>query len=207
MSAEPVRPMIRAPIDAPARPRGPQPAATIRIGPRLRGARRRAGLSIGQLAEATGLTKGFISQVERDLTTASVASLVSICDALGIGVGSLFEPSRTDLVRRGDRPRINFGGEGVTEWLLTPSSQERLQVIQGEIEPGGGSGNELYSLPADSEFVHVVSGELELVIADDTYRLAAGDSLTFAGRDPHTWNNPSDTEPAVVLWVLTPAVH
>jgi transcriptional regulator with XRE-family HTH domain len=205
VSADPLRPRIgRAPSPG---PRAPQPAATIRIGPRLRGARRRAGLSIGQLAEATGLTKGFISQVERDLTTASVASLVSICDALGIGVGSLFEPSRTDLVRRGDRPRINFGGEGVTEWLLTPSSQERLQVIQGEIEPGGGSGGEPYSLPADSEFVHVVSGELELVIEDDTYRLAAGDSLTFAGRDPHTWSNPSDTEPAVVLWVLTPPVH
>jgi transcriptional regulator with XRE-family HTH domain len=183
------------------------PASAVRIGPRLRRARRRAGMSIGQLAEATNLTKGFISQLERDLTTASVASLVSICNALQIGVGSLFEPARTDLVRRADRPRINFGGEDVTEWLLTPSSQDRLQVIEGEIEPGGGGGKELYSLPADTEFVHVVSGQLEVVIEDETYRLGAGDSLTFSGRDPHTWSNPSGTEPAVVLWVLTPGVR
>jgi transcriptional regulator with XRE-family HTH domain len=190
----------------PAVRRAPAPASALRIGARLRRARRRAGMSIGQLAEATDLTKGFISQLERDLTTASVASLVSICNALQIGVGSLFEPARTDLVRRGDRPRINFGGQDVSEWLLTPSTQSRLQVIQGEIEAGGGGGKELYSLPADAEFVHVISGELEVVIEDDCYRLAAGDSLTFSGRDPHTWRNPSGSERAVVLWVLTPAV-
>lgn len=181
-------------------------ASAVRIGSRLRLARRRAGMSITRLAEETGLTKGFISQLERDLTTASVASLVSICNVLQVGVGSLFEPARTDLVRAHDRPRINFGGEGVTEWLLTPRSQERLQVIQGEIAPGGGGGRELYSLPTDAEFVHVVCGRLEVVIEDDTYCLEAGDSLTFTGRDPHTWCNPSDTEPARVLWVLTPTV-
>jgi transcriptional regulator with XRE-family HTH domain len=164
-------------------------------------------MSITRVADETGLTKGFISQLERDLTTASVASLVSICNVLRIGVGSLFEPARTDLVRAGDRPRINFGGEDVTEWLLTPRSQERLQVIQGEIGPGGGSGREPYSLPADAEFVHVVSGRLEVVIEDDAYRLEAGDSLTFSGRDPHTWCNPSASEPARVLWVLTPSVR
>src|SRR5919206_1411994 len=181
------------------------PATTVRIGARLRRARRRAGMSITQLADETGLTKGFISQLERDLTTASVASLVSICNALQIGVGSLFEPARTDLVRGEDRPRINFGGEGVTEWLLTPRTQERLQVIEGEIEPCGGGGPELYSLPADAEFVHVVAGRLDVVIEDETYELFAGDSLTFSGRDPHTWSNPSATEPASVLWVLTPS--
>jgi transcriptional regulator with XRE-family HTH domain len=200
--------MIRP--DAAVRPlphRPPPLASTVRIGARLRSARRRAGLSITRLAEETGLTKGFISQLERDLTTASVASLVSICNVLQIGVGSLFEPSRTDLVREAERPRINFGGEGVTEWLLTPYSQERLQVIQGEIAPSGGGGNELYSLPADAEFVHVVAGRLEVVIEDETFALGAGDSLTFSGRDPHTWSNPSDTDPTLVLWVLTPSVR
>jgi quercetin dioxygenase-like cupin family protein len=132
---------------------------------------------------------------------------VSICNVLQIGVGSLFEPARTDLVRSGERPRINFGGEGVTEWLLTPRSQERLQVIESEIGPSGGGGRELYSLPADAEFVHVISGRLEVVIEDETYELGAGDSLTFSGRDPHTWCNPSATKPARVLWVLTPSVR
>ncbi len=175
------------------------------IGGRLRAARQARGLSIAQLAAATGLTKGFLSQLERDLTSASVASLVNICDALGIRIGSLFEASRTDLVRRSERPRINFGGVGVTEYLLSPDSDSRIQVIESHIAPGGGGGDELYSLNSDAEFVHVVAGRLEVVVRRDVYRLGPGDSLTFSPRDPHTWRNPSQSEEAVVFWVLTPS--
>jgi transcriptional regulator with XRE-family HTH domain len=177
----------------------------LRIGRRLRAARRRRGLSIAEVAEATGLTKGFISQLERDLTTASVASLVRICDALRIPVGTLFEPSRTNLVRAEERPPINFGGERVSEWLLTPAGQSRLQVIESLIEPGGGSGPEPYSLASEAEWVHVLEGRLELRVEVELYELGEGDSLSFSPREPHSWLNPSATEPARVLWVLAPA--
>ncbi|MGH2750479.1 MAG: helix-turn-helix domain-containing protein [Actinomycetota bacterium] len=177
----------------------------IKIGPKLRHARRRRAMSIDQVAVATGLTKGFISQVERDLASASVASLISLCDALGIPIGSLFEPSRSDLIRSDARPLINFGGEGVTEYLLTPSGEGRVQVIQSYIEPGGGGGEELYSLNADAEFVHVVEGELEVRVQTIRYRLKAGDSLTFNPRDPHTWRNPSASESALVMWAMSPS--
>lgn len=184
----------------------PRPEPDLRIGRRLRAARKRRGLAIAELAAATGLTKGFVSQVERDLAAPSVASLVRICGALQIGVGSLFEPSTTALVRATERPRINFGGEAVAEWLLTPAQQDRLQVIESRIEPGGGGGRELYSLPAEAEFVHVVAGALEVRFEHESYRLDAGDSLTFSAREPHTWLNPSQEEPALVLWVITPPV-
>jgi transcriptional regulator with XRE-family HTH domain len=176
----------------------------VRIGARIREARRRRGLSLEQVAEATGLTKGFISQVERNLTSVSVASLVGICNAIGLRIGALFEPARRDLVRRADRPRINFGGEDVVEYMLTPASQTQLQVIQSHIAPGGGSGDEAYSLNGEAEFVHVVSGELEISVHGDNYLLGTGDSLTFSPRDPHSWRNPSQDE-TVVLWVLTPS--
>jgi transcriptional regulator with XRE-family HTH domain len=114
----------------------------MRIGPRLREARHQKGLSLEQLAEATSLTKGFISQLERDITSASVASLLRICDALGIQVGSLFQSARTDLIRRDDAPRINFGGERVTEYLITPANSRDVQIIRSIVEPGGGSGDE-----------------------------------------------------------------
>lgn len=190
---------------------GPAPSdaaslnGSIRIGPKLRQARRQRNLSIEQVATATGLTKGFISQVERDLSSASVASLISLCDALGITIGRLFEPSRADLIRSIERPPINFGGDGLTEYLLTPSREHRLQVIQSHIGPGGGSGDEPYALNADAEFVHVVSGELEVRVQATVHHLAAGDSLTFSPRDPHAWRNPSATDDAVVMWVLSPS--
>ena len=131
----------------------------IPIGPRLRMARQQGGLSIGQVAAATGLTKGFISQVERDLTSASVAALVRLCDALHISVASLFEPTSANLVRYDSRSRINFGGDNVTEWLLTPTTERRIRVIESRIAPGGGSGPEAYVLGAEAEWAHVVQGD------------------------------------------------
>lgn len=176
------------------------------IGPRVRAARLERGLSVAQLAQDATLTKGFISQLERGLANPSVASLVRLCDALGITVGSLFDPAHTRLVRAHERPQINFGGENVVEWLLTPDAERRLQVIESRIEPEGGAGSEAYSHAGDAEFIHVISGELEMRVEEDVFRLYAGDSLSFSPRTPHTWRNPSAEQPAHVLWVLTPAI-
>ena len=184
------------------------PATTVnndlKIGARIRVARQRRGMSLEQVAAETGLTKGFISQVERNLTSVSVASLVNICNSIGLRIGSLFEPARRDLIRHSDRPRINFGGENVTEFMLTPANQSQIRVIQSQIQPGGGSGDEPYSLNGEAEFVHVESGELEITVHGDTYRLGIGDSLTFSPRDAHNWRNPTNDE-TVVLWVLAPS--
>lgn len=176
----------------------------VKIGARIREARQRRGMSLEQVAHETRLSKGFISQVERNLTSVSVASLVNICNAIGLHVGSLFEPAQRHLIRHDDRPRINFGGENVAEFILTPTSQTQIQVIQSHIGPRGGSGEEPYSLNGEAEFVHVVNGELEITVHGDTYLLRTGDSLTFSPRDPHNWRNPSGAE-TVVLWVLAPS--
>jgi transcriptional regulator with XRE-family HTH domain len=162
-------------------------------------------MSIEQVGQATGLTKGFISQLERDMTSASVASLIKMCEALQISVGSLFDPPKTNLVRATERPRINFGGVGVTEYLLTPSGNDRLQVIESYLDPGAGGGDEPYSLNADAEVAHVVRGSVEVVVRGEPHVLHAGDTLTFSGRDPHAWRNASLEEPAQVLWILTPS--
>lgn len=177
----------------------------IRIGRRLRAARQQRSLSLEQVARLTGLTKGFLSQVERDLASPSVASLLAICDAVGLPISALFQPAQTNLVTARDRAPINFGGDRVSEYLLTPSGERRLQVIESHIEPGGGSGDGLYSLPADAEFVHVISGRLDLEIEGTHYRLTAGDSLTFSARAPHCWRNPSAHEVTHVIWVLAPS--
>ena len=132
-----------------------QSVEALRIGPRLREARLRRKFSLDQLAKNTGLTKGFISQLERDMTSASVASLVRLCEALQISVGSLFQAPRTLLTTAAEAPAINFGGSGLKEQLLSPRDNA-LQVIRSEIAPGGGSGEEPYSLDADAEVVHVL---------------------------------------------------
>ena len=180
------------------------PAEAV-IGARLRAARQSAGLTLAAVAEQAGLTKGFLSRLERDEVSPSVASLVTVCGILGIGVGSLFEAPETSLVRAGEAPPINFGGRGLREFLLTAGSQRQLQVIRSLVEPGGGGGPELYALACDAEFVYVVAGALTLLLPGEKVELTTGDAFTMPGATPHTWLNPSTTEPAEVLWALSPA--
>jgi transcriptional regulator with XRE-family HTH domain len=180
-----------------------QPA--VRIGRQIRNARRQRGMTIEQMAQATGLTKGFLSQVERDLAQTSVASLVRICNVLDIRIGTLFESSQPNFVPRSVRARVEFGGHGVEEFLLTPTAETRLQVIEQTIEPGGGSGDEEYTLESEAEFVHVLAGQLEVIVQGTPFLLEPGDSLTFSPRDEHTWRNPGD-EQTHALWVFAPAL-
>jgi transcriptional regulator with XRE-family HTH domain len=194
-------------VRRPVRPHAPAEAgpAEALIGARLRAARQTAGLTLASVAEQAGLTKGFLSRLERDEVSPSVASLVTVCGVLGIGVGQLFEVPETSLVRSGEAPPINFGGAGLREVLLTAGTQRQLQVIRSLVDPGGGGGAELYALACDVEFVYVVAGRLRLTLPGETVDLAAGDAFTMPGATPHTWLNPSDTAPAEVLWALTPA--
>lgn len=175
------------------------------IGARLRAARQAGGLTLAVVAEQAGLTKGFLSRLERDEVSPSVASLVKVCGVLGISVGQLFETPETSLVRAGEAPPINFGGQGLHEHLLTPGAQRQLQVIHSVVDPKGGGGPEMYALACEAEFIYVLHGRLRLLLPDDTVDLAAGDAFTMPGATPHAWSNPSVDTAAVVLWVLSPA--
>jgi transcriptional regulator with XRE-family HTH domain len=178
--------------------------AAIAIGARIRAARQGRRMTIEQLAASTGLTKGFLSRVERDLTSPSVASLVTLCQALSIPIGELFTAPDTHLTRLTDAPKISLGGEGINERLLTSRSERRLQVIRAVVEPGGRGETELYSVDCEVETLHVVSGSFVLLLPNDRHELQAGDTITFPGREPHSWFNPGDRQ-AVVLWTLVPS--
>ncbi|UPK75177.1 XRE family transcriptional regulator [Nocardioidaceae bacterium SCSIO 66511] len=176
------------------------------IGGRIRQARLAHRLTLADLADASGLTKGFISKLERNQANVSVASLIRICDALDLQPGELFEAPPGQVVRHDAYPPINFGGSEMTEYLLTPQSEHRLQAILSEIRPGGGSGPEQYELPADVEFVLVLDGELEVELGADTVSLAKGDAMTFSAETKHTFRNPNADTGARVLWVFSPAL-
>jgi len=177
-----------------------------RIGAQLRAARLAARMSMAEVAEQAGLTKGFVSKLERDLANVSVASLIRLCDALGVSVGSLFQAPKGEVVHRDARPQINFGGRKMTEYLLTPSGEKRVQAILSDIEPGGGSGSEPYSLPADVEFVFILAGQLEVIVAGEPITLEQGDAFTFPADMQHTFRASSRAGRTQVLWVVSPAL-
>ena len=172
----------------------------------MRAARHAARKSMAEVAEESSLTKGFLSKLERDLTNISVASLIRLCDALGISVGSLFQAAKGEVVRKGEYPPINFGGEGIREYLLTPAGEKRVQALLSDIEPGGGSGDEPYSLPTDVEFALVLAGQLSVVVAGEHITLNAGDAFTFQSSIEHTFQVMPSAGPTQVLWVFSPAL-
>lgn len=187
------------------RPLPVSPTHEVRIGSKLRAARKLHGYTLDQLAAASGLTKGFLSRIERDETSPSVASLITLCEVMSIEVGSLFATPDVALVRRGEAPAINLGGRLVEEHLMTPRGQSKLQLVHSSIEPGGTGGSDLYTINCEVEVLYVVKGTVELILIDRRHRLTAGDALTFNGGEPHSWVNASTTRSAEVIWVLVPA--
>ncbi|HLX47081.1 MAG TPA: XRE family transcriptional regulator [Streptosporangiaceae bacterium] len=177
-----------------------------RIGAQLRAARLASRKSIADVAEQAGLTKGFVSKLERDLANVSVASLIRLCAALDVSPGSLFQASKGEVIRCGEYPPINFGGTGVREYLLTPSGEKRVQAILSDIEPGGGSGGEPYSLPADIEFVFILAGRLDITVGGEPLTLEQGDAFTFPASAPHTFRASPAAGLTRVLWVFSPGL-
>lgn len=188
--------MRSLPVDPNSRP--------VAIGSRLRAARKAQYLTIDEVAEVTGLTKGFLSRVERDLTSPSVASLITLCDVLSISVGSLFEAPDVRVVPAGTGPQINFGGTGVEERLLSPRGESRVQVMRSTVSAGGHGGGQLYTIAAEVEVLHVLSGRVSVRFSDRDWQLGPGDTVTFRGSEPHSWRTEGE-EGAELIWVFAPA--
>jgi transcriptional regulator with XRE-family HTH domain len=178
---------------------------TPSLGTTIRERRDRRGLSLKQVASLTGLTQSFLSQVEHDRTSPSVASLRKIAEALDSSIGSFFGGGTPNgrLVRKDARAVLVHPRRRWRDSLLTPSLSGRLQVILTEIEPLGGSGDEPYAHESDEECVVLLRGRLDFWVGDEHYRLNAGDALTFESRIPHKNRNPGPGR-AQVLWVATP---
>src|SRR6476620_6378901 len=180
-------------------------AGEIRVGARLRARRLERGLTMSEVAERAGLTAGFISQLERDLTSASLSSLYRICAVLELRVGDLIDDVPAGrLIRRDEQARRSLALGDAEHLLLSSRDERRFHVTESHIPPGGSAGEEPYTLPADVELVYVLSGSLELQVGDEVHELEQGDTLTYSPRDPHTWRNPSETDDAVVLWTALP---
>ncbi|MET9662022.1 XRE family transcriptional regulator [Streptomyces sp. NPDC006510] len=174
------------------------------IGPRLRELRLAQGLTLAQVAEAAGVTKGFVSLAERGKTSVSVPTLIRICEALGTGIATLFDYPDQDVVKGGLGAKLEMGGHGIEEFLLTPAEERHVQVMRTILRPGGGSGG-AYSLEAETVFAYLVRGTLRLSVDGEPRFLEAGDSTTFSARAAHAWDNPGEEE-AEVLWSIAPAL-
>ena len=162
-------------------------------------------MTLRELADAAGVTESFLSQVEREVASPSIASVQRIAGALGLAIAELFveEPVLGRPVRRGERRRIEYPGLGAVDEFLTIGLSGRIQVIISTIAPGGSTGAEAYVHDSDEEVVVVLEGSIELWVGEDHHVLETGDAITYSSRLPHS-NANNGIVPAVVLFCVTP---
>jgi transcriptional regulator with XRE-family HTH domain len=180
--------------------------ARVDVGERLRAIRRLRRATLKTVADRAGLSESFLSQVERGRANASVASLKRIAAALGISVADLFEPngepSRPRVLRRESRPALTFGTLG-RKFMLTPRPLEHLQVMVGELDAGGSTGDEPYTHGDSEELLVVLEGAVHLQLGTEVFELRAGDSIDYRSSAPHRLTNPGDGT-AEVMWIISP---
>jgi transcriptional regulator with XRE-family HTH domain len=176
------------------------------LGGRLRALRLERGLSLRQLARATGLSASFISALERSLSTPSIASLQKLAAALGTNIVKLLSADVAQaarlVVRENEQSALPLDIPGVRIFELA-AVETQLEPLLFRIAPGAGS-REPYSHAGD-EFLYVLRGTLQITLDEmSVNRLGPGDSMTFASQRPHTWRNDGDAE-TELIWVNTPA--
>ena len=177
----------------------------VDIGAKIKQTRLKLGLTQEELAARTELSKGFISQLERNLTSPSIATLVDILEALGTDTAAFFTASD-------DNEKVVFTPEDMFEssddelhskicWLVPNAQKNALEPILVTVEPGGSTYED--DPHEGEEFGYVLSGSIMLVLGDRKLKLKKGDSFCFKPTELHYIMNPAKRE-ATLIWVATP---
>ena len=192
-------------LSKPVIPQSPTGAAVDpTLGERLRARRKEIGKTLAQVAAESNLTVGFISQIERGISTPSLASLYNVATALETSVDHFVStaPRRTHSVvsHSGQRQTYKVGGTArFYEFLERGFPEAKLNACLSHVPPGHLS--EMMS-HAGEEFVYLVAGTMDYEVDGVSYRLTAGDTLHFDSHKPHRGRNIGP-DTAIELWVGT----
>ncbi|WP_405806736.1 helix-turn-helix domain-containing protein [Streptomyces sp. NBC_01187] len=175
-------------------------------GDRLRALRKARHRTLRTVAEAAGISEGYLSQIERGQANPSIATLQQIASALGLKVADLFGDdfaSGPRVLRADEAPRLALGVLGGRKFRLTPGPQHHLEAYLGEFDAGGSTGEALYSHGDSEEFLYVLDGTVELRLAERAFTLGAGDSIRYSSAVPHRLTETGGAG-ARVMWVISP---
>jgi transcriptional regulator with XRE-family HTH domain len=170
------------------------------LGLRMRRQRHRLDMTLQQLAVSSGVSVGYISQLERGNATPTLGTLSQIASALGVEIDYfLRKPKVADsLTRAGNRPRFSTPGSSIEyEQIGADFPEHELTSFVMNIPPGYES--ELVKHVGE-EIIYILEGEISQVVGDRVYVMSTGDSLHFLGEKPHRWSNKSQAT-ARILWV------
>ena len=184
--------------------------ATQEIGQRLRAARSGAGRTLAEVAAKAGVSEGFLSKLERGQAAASIANLIQLTDALGLGLHELFASPDTPASTRVAVHRAEHDGPGEVaasgyRWrpLGGGAPLDRMEVFH-LVFPREKGMDALVSHPGQ-EHCYVLSGEVLFFVGDEQYRLKAGDGIFIDSNQPHRAENAGRGKAQVLMTVTRSA--
>lgn len=187
---------------------GELPDIDEKVGTEIRELRKARDMTITELGRETGLSQGYLSQIERGISSPSIKALHSISRALGVTISWFFSAtSNTDsalrdfVVRAENRRTLTFSS-GIVDELLSPNLGRNIELLRCVFQPGAASGSEPYTHRGEEAGI-VIAGSLNLWLGEQHIVLNEGDSFAFSSDTPHRYNNPTDSE-TVVIWAITP---
>lgn len=172
------------------------------LGPRIRDRRHALGLTLNEVALASGLSVGFISQVERGITGPSLSSLLAISRALEVDISYFLSPPAPDGPATHHDQRVAYGVGNAQRRYERLSATFSGSSLSGLIihEPPGR--NDIRMAHEGEEMLYVLDGDLTVDLGGNHVILQPQDSIHFAGSTPHTWWNHTDRV-TTMLWVGT----
>ena len=174
----------------------------MNIGQKLKELRVLKGLTQEELADRAELSKGFISQLERDLTSPSIATLTDILQCLGTTISEFFNDNLEEQIVFGKEDffqKVDAAQGSTVEWIVPNAQKNRMEPILLKLEPGGGVQEE--DPHEGEEFGYVLSGSVLVTLGDETYRVKKGEAFYFSASRRHGLSSKTG---AVVLWVSAP---
>ena len=174
----------------------------MNIGQKIRELRSLRGLTQEELANRCELTKGYISQLENDLTEPSISTLEDILLSLGSSFSEFFSEEKDEkIIFTKDDYFEKIEDDQKTKWLVVNSQKNEMEPILVELSKGAETEKDL---PHEGEeFGYVLSGGIFLHLGDKKSKVRKGESFYFKPRANHYISNPGKKE-ARVVWVSTP---
>jgi quercetin dioxygenase-like cupin family protein len=198
------------------------------LGKKIRQERSSRQMTLERFSEMTGLSKSFLSQVERGITEPSITSLKKIAKQFGFSVVNLFQNGdsansgwtydqpvqkapdvktayveRAAVVRADRRKRLCLPGSSVVYDLMTPDMNRQIEVMYMRVKKGDRSGDEPIVDPPGEKVGLVLKGSIEFTVGGESYLLKEGDSLYYPADVPHSWY-AVEGDTIEVIHILTP---
>ena len=171
------------------------------IGLKIKNLRLTKNLTQEELADRCELTKGYISQLENDLTSPSIETLKDLLNALGTNFAEFFQDDETQVVFKKEEQIEKISNLAKTTWLVPTSQKNAMEPIVVELEVDGATEKDLAH--DGEEFGLVLKGKIELTVGKKTYIVNKNESFYFVANKPHFIKNISNTD-SKILWISCP---